>query len=356
MEGSKEGVGLRLRYGKGLERWVAFLVIGTLVALTGCGVFQNGDASGPETDGSSSEEGDGKQNVPEPSKQGQPFQAEEWISRFLENDYGYIYAHATEDFKRQFPRAFLEEMGRSFNEGVKEYRLETHFQTMGGWKYIWSDEKRSRSVTALLDQGMRLTSLQILPLETYGVGEQKMSKNVYDLPFRGSWVVQWGGMDEVVNYHFKSEQERYAFDFVRTEDGFEYAGDGGMNENYYCYGEPITAPADGKVVAVENEIPENQPGYPNNEEPYGNYVILSHANGEYSLLSQLQNNSISVSVGEKVRRGEEIGAVGNSGAAMMPHLHFQVMDSSELDRMKSIPIRFSNKLHLVQGMVAANKG
>lgn len=44
-----------------------------------------------------------------------------------------------------------------------------------------------------------------------------------------------------------------------------------------------------------------------------------------------------------------IGLCGNSGHSSEPHIHFQVMNSPNLKKCKSISIRFSNGVQPVQG-------
>ena len=56
---------------------------------------------------------------------------------------------------------------------------------------------------------------------------------------------------------------------------------------------------------------------------YGNHIIVRHDNGVETLYAHL--NSISVSKGEKVLRGQRIGAVGSTGNSSGPHLHFEVI-------------------------------
>ncbi len=55
---------------------------------------------------------------------------------------------------------------------------------------------------------------------------------------------------------------------------------------------------------------------------YGNYVVVSHDNGTQTLYAHL--SSVSVSVGETVAKGDQVGGVGNTGRSTGIHLHFEV--------------------------------
>eukprot|EP00897_Mesotaenium_endlicherianum_P007917 jgi/Mesen1/7153/ME000037S06514 len=77
-------------------------------------------------------------------------------------------------------------------------------------------------------------------------------------------------------------------------------------------GEPVVAPAGGRVVLVGREAD----GF----EVHGNCVGLDHGHGVTSMLMHL--HSLSVSEGAVVERGQVIGTVGDTGAATGPHLHW----------------------------------
>ena len=78
-------------------------------------------------------------------------------------------------------------------------------------------------------------------------------------------------------------------------------------------GDDVTAFADGYVYAAGTS------------EGYGNYLILTHEGGFSTIYAHL--SSINVSEGEMVSRGQLIGAVGQTGKATGPHLHFELLCS-----------------------------
>jgi murein DD-endopeptidase MepM/ murein hydrolase activator NlpD len=178
-------------------------------------------------------------------------------------------------------------------------------------------------------------------------------KTRYSLPFRtpaeGEWYVFNGGPDEQTSHSWDLVSQRYAYDFVvvgvalrRWREGTE----GRKLADYLCYGEPVLAPADGVVVAVEDGIrdaPRPGTGWldPFARHIAGNHVVIEHADeGEYSFLAHLAPGSISVGVGERVSRGQQVGRCGNSGNSTEPHLHFQVQDRADFFEAAGLPVTF----------------
>lgn len=179
------------------------------------------------------------------------------------------------------------------------------------------------------------------------------SKTALELPFEEEWYVFNGGKTHRQGaHHFTSRGggERYAIDFVMVVDteisnGILrkiHSGDGKKNKEHYCFGKRLNAPGDGKVIFVQNNIHDNQPGSINTGQPGGNYIIIDHLNGETSILAHLQEGSIIVAVGDTVAKGQEIGKAGNSGASDAPHLHYQLEGTSGLLGGLGLPAKFLN--------------
>jgi murein DD-endopeptidase MepM/ murein hydrolase activator NlpD len=74
----------------------------------------------------------------------------------------------------------------------------------------------------------------------------------------------------------------------------------------------------------------------------GNYVVVDHGNDEFSFYGHLSEGCILVSVGQKVKRGDVIAKVGNTGHSVEPHLHFQLMDSPSFLEANGLPVTFEN--------------
>jgi len=82
------------------------------------------------------------------------------------------------------------------------------------------------------------------------------------LPFSGAWFVDQGGRSIFQNLNFMSEDQRFSIDFILLKNGRPFSGDGSDNAQYYCFGQPLLAPADGQVVDVQDGYQDNAPGSP----------------------------------------------------------------------------------------------
>jgi len=127
--------------------------------------------------------------------------------------------------------------------------------------------------------------------------------------------------------------QRHAIDFVRIGPNGRLTRDGSEEgvEAWFGYGAEVLAAADGVVMSIENDIPDNRPlsgvmaARMALDTIAGNYVLLD-VGGAYLLYGHLQPGSLQVEVGEQVRRGQTLARVGNSGRSDGPHLHVHVVD------------------------------
>lgn len=149
-------------------------------------------------------------------------------------------------------------------------------------------------------------------------------------PFRGDdWLVLHGGNSFLVNNHHDYSEQRDALDLERVVNGKERVDNPGRKEvtSYASWGQPLYAPADGKVVKVVNDLPDNVLGDMAVVHPAGNHIVIDMGEGHFVLLAHLQRGSARVSVGDTVKTGQPIANVGNSGNTSQPHLHLQVQDA-----------------------------
>ncbi len=144
--------------------------------------------------------------------------------------------------------------------------------------------------------------------------------------------------------------QRFAIDWMRL-DGQGRLADGDVTKvgNYPSFGAEVIAVADGTVVAVRNDLPEQVP--PKLPAPstvslatvLGNHVILQVGPEAYAVYAHLQPGSVRVRAGEGVQRGQLLGLLGNSGNSSAPHLHFHLMRGPSLgsDGLPYVIDRFS---------------
>jgi len=136
----------------------------------------------------------------------------------------------------------------------------------------------------------------------------------------------------------------FAVDYIRVVNGRIYEGDGTQNADWFAYGAPIRAVADGKVVSVVNDLPEvppltelNNPTLTKPSDYGGNGVVVEIRPGVFAHYFHMQTGSVSVKVGQRVRTGQKLGVFGNSGNTSGPHLHFGITDGRDTLASNSLP-------------------
>src|SRR5215208_179215 len=174
-----------------------------------------------------------------------------------------------------------------------------------------------------------------------------------DPPLAGEWETVAGGRSTLLSHHYSAPFVRDALDFVQLdEEGRGYQGDPKRAESWYGFGEPVLAPADGTVVSVSDIHPDEPIGAIGQTPGDGNHITLKIGSHRYAIMAHLKQGSARVSKGERVRAGQRIGAVGDSGNSLGPHLHFQVQDGPVFDpdqQASTIPIVFRDVLLIRNG-------
>ena len=158
----------------------------------------------------------------------------------------------------------------------------------------------------------------------------------FSLPVAGKWTVTQG----IDGEHTHRGSWRHACDLeVMDATGAKHKGSGGQLEDYYAYRLPVLAVADGTVVKIVNDIPDNTPGEHNPRENWGNLVIIIHGVGLYSLVCHLAPGSVEVAEGMFVRKGARLGACGNSGRSFVPHVHVHLQATPRVGS-PTLPLEF----------------
>ncbi|MGO1001864.1 M23 family metallopeptidase [Lysobacter sp. CA196] len=170
------------------------------------------------------------------------------------------------------------------------------------------------------------------------------TKTALQLPFDEEFMVFWGGRTLEQNYHAEFGGQRFAADLAVVHGSATHAGDGLRNEDYYCFGKPILAPAAGEVVEVVDYVADNPPGRLNARDLTGNRVIIDHGNGEFSMLAHLRKGSLRVKRGDRVDAGDRLAECGNSGHSSEAHLHYQLQDGPKFNSAAALPAQFTDYL------------
>jgi murein DD-endopeptidase MepM/ murein hydrolase activator NlpD len=194
-----------------------------------------------------------------------------------------------------------------------------------------------------------------VPLRDYS------SRTELVLPLRGRVLVfdghdfyahhrRWNLAHPVVGKLFRHNSGRYAYDLSIVDSaGRMYRGSGSRNEDWYSWNAPVLAAGAGTVVAAESGEPEWEVGRTSLPDSavlarpvalYGNYVIIDHGNGEFSLLAHMRRGSVTVRNGDRVRQGQPVGRVGFSGSVYTIHTHYQLQRGPEYDA-DGIPSTFA---------------
>lgn len=185
------------------------------------------------------------------------------------------------------------------------------------------------------------------------------------LPVAGKILV-WDGHDALSHHRrwdythpylkslgFRSNAMRYSYDFVPVDsEGRMRSGAGGGNGSYFGFGAAVRAPGPGKVVEAVSDQPDDGSFRPEDSKKnpnalLGNYLVIDHGDGTYGMFGHLKQGSAKVRVGDVVRTGQAIAAIGSSGSSLFPHLHYQLVNGPDMTG-EGVPSYFRD-LTIVRG-------
>jgi hypothetical protein len=266
----------------------------------------------------------------------------------------------------------LHESG-ALNEAEKEFRL----------RELFRDAQLSRSTRLEPNHGILIRhqylqfSGEVDTIKIIAVGKTEtaaaaqtvaeirvvnyQTKTKFSFPLKGTWYVS--NATEPSGTHRWGIGQEFAYDLVRVDmEGSSGKGDETKPESYYAYGQEVLAPADGTVYEVRDGIDDTPMAQfaanpatmmkrlreyqtklraqfgPRGSE--GNVVIIDHGNGEYSTMVHLKKSSIRVKKGDRVKQGQVVAQVGQSGLSTEPHLHFEVVSDPDVFKQRGLPVFF----------------
>jgi hypothetical protein len=166
-------------------------------------------------------------------------------------------------------------------------------------------------------------------------------------PLKEGFISHAGNSVYINYHHMDTTAQQYALDITKLNSwGLRAAGFFPSDLNKYTiYGDTVFSPCDGKIVNIKDGL-ENLPlGTQDKFNLAGNNIILEY-NNNLIIFAHLLKNSLMVSTGDFVKKGQPIARVGNSGNTTEPHLHIHAIsgtDTSKILNGNGIPIYFDGR-------------
>ena len=180
------------------------------------------------------------------------------------------------------------------------------------------------------------------------------SVTVVDFPLTGEWVAVNTPAERVPSHGTDYFGQRFAYDFVQLDlTGEKFYHNSiwqhlfwVMNvHSFLCWDTPVKSSFAGQVKRVGDDWLDRKkvnaiwelirsrylvqrPVDSDFRSLTGNFVIIEGDAGS-AMYGHLKKGSVCVLEGDRVKAGDEIGRVGNSGNSTMPHLHFQLMSNPD---------------------------
>ncbi|MFI5805754.1 M23 family metallopeptidase [Streptomyces sp. NPDC051561] len=183
-------------------------------------------------------------------------------------------------------------------------------------------------------------------------------------PVTGRWIALNSPGDRVPSHGTHKYAQTYAIDILAEHgEGAAKTRPAAVrfwplarrSEAFPAFGAPLYAVADATVVHAEdrqrdhlsrNSLPgvlylmvlegaARVLGGP--RRVVGNHLVLDLGDGAYAVYAHLRRGSLAVREGDRVTTGQQLARCGNSGNSSEPHLHFQLMDTPDLDTARGLP-------------------
>jgi len=211
------------------------------------------------------------------------------------------------------------------------------------------------------------------------VNKEELEPIAVQFPLKGEWCAINTPGEKIPSHGTDQLGQTYAYDFFQidwSQKGYRFFKKplykslifGVELKETLCWSKPIFSPFNGEVIEISDGLMERNPVHivrdlftvvkngfilkaENNRDlksVLGNYIILKSKDA-FCLIAHARNGSILVKEGELVEQGKHLADVGHSGNSTAPHLHFQLMDSSELLKAKGIPCCFKKLQNNIEG-------
>ncbi|MET7488312.1 LysM peptidoglycan-binding domain-containing M23 family metallopeptidase [Streptomyces sp. NPDC005538] len=183
----------------------------------------------------------------------------------------------------------------------------------GGWKKLYQDNREAiGGDPSLIHPGLKLTLGQKATTSGTGKTESSSSSNSSKTSASSSSSSASSASSS------KSTSTGYALPVTGATIGTGYHVAGSMWSSGYHTGVDFVVPTGTtvKAIAAGTVVSAAYDG------AYGNEVVIRHADGEYSQYAHM--SQLSVSAGQTVTEGQQIGLSGATGNVTGPHLHFEI--------------------------------
>jgi urea transporter len=165
------------------------------------------------------------------------------------------------------------------------------------------------------------------------------------LPVLGNWKISQGYDGSITH---KGEWKEAIDLIIVDEDGKAFQNEGKKPEDYYCFGKPVIAPADGIIEEIIDYVDDNEIGDSNLINNWGNSIVIKHDENVYSQVSHLKKGSFKVTKDDHVKKGDFLASCGNSGRSPEPHIHFQIQSTPYIGS-KTIDYPLSHYISEISG-------